>query len=108
MPPDNEVDGTVAVDIVVTRNDDVAVTFRFLRVHSNGVVVSLVLQRRSDPDPATRHETFHTIDADVLIGVELSDASTATSAGGQRTPANTDPMADTEEVTGSSPVEGAQ
>jgi hypothetical protein len=83
MPPDNEVCGTVAVDAVVTRNDDVAVTLRFLLVHSNGVVVSLVLQRRFDPDPAMRHETFHTIDADVLIGVELSDGSTATSAGGR-------------------------
>lgn len=83
VPPDNEVGGTVAVDVVVTRNDDVAVALRFVRVHSNGVVISLTLQRRSDQDPALRREPFHGMDADVLIGVELSDGSVATSAGVQ-------------------------
>ncbi|RYV49370.1 hypothetical protein [Pengzhenrongella frigida] len=46
-------------------------------------MVSLVLQRRSDLDPAARHEPFHSIDADVPIGIELSDGSVATSSYGR-------------------------
>ena len=52
MPPDNEVVGTVAVDTVVTRNEDVAFTLRSLRVMSNGVLLDFVVQHRVDDDPA--------------------------------------------------------
>lgn len=79
MPPDNEVAATVAVDAVVTRNDDVAITLRSLRVLSNGVLLSFVVQHRVDHDPgASGHQPFP-VDSDVLVGVELSDGSTATS-----------------------------
>ena len=82
VPPDNEVAGTVAVDAVVSRTDSVAVTLRFLRVHSTGVLLSFVLQRRSDPDPMTAFP-LRPVDTDVLLGVELADGSTvAVSPGG--------------------------
>ncbi|HEY5553611.1 MAG TPA: hypothetical protein VIK43_01655, partial [Cellulomonas sp.] len=79
MPPDNEVAGTVAVDSVVTRDDDVAFTLRSLRVLSNGALLSFVLQHRVDEDPAAFGTQRFAFDREVLVGVELPDGSTATS-----------------------------
>ena len=79
MPPDNEVVGTVAVDTVVTRNEDVAFTLRSLRVMSNGVLLDFVVQHRVDDDPAVGGHPRFPFGGGVLVGVELSDGSTATS-----------------------------
>ena len=79
MPPDNEVAGTVAVDFVVTRDDDVALTLRSLRVLSNGVLLDFVVQHRVDDDPSASGHPRFPFDGGVLVGVELSDGSTATS-----------------------------
>jgi hypothetical protein len=78
MPADNEVAGTVAVDTVVTRNDDVAVTLRSLRVLDNGVLLDFVVQHRVDDDPAVSGGPHFPFDGGVLVGVELADGSTAT------------------------------
>ena len=77
-PADNAVVGTVAVDTVVTRNDDAAVTLRSLRVLDNGVLLDFVVQHRIDADPAVSGGPRFPFDADVLVGVELADGSTAT------------------------------
>ena len=80
MVPDNEVAGTV--DRVVTRNDDSAVTLRSIRPYSSGIVLGLVLHRRSEPDLKAGTLPFRLVDEEVLLGVELSHGTTATSASG--------------------------
>jgi hypothetical protein len=58
---------------VVTRNDDVPLTLRSLRVLSNGVLEDFVVQHRVDDDPAVSGHPRFPFVGGVLVGVELSD-----------------------------------
>ena len=75
MPPDNEVAGTLPVDTVLTRSADAAFTLRSLQVLSNGALLCFILHHRLDDEPGTIGPRRF----EVLVGVELSDGSTATS-----------------------------
>ena len=75
MPPDNEVAGTLPVDTVLTRSADAAFTLRSLQVLSNGALLCFILHHRLDDEPRPIGPRRF----EVLVGVELSDGSTATS-----------------------------
>ena len=70
-PPDNEAPAAIGAGGVIGRSAEVAVMLTGLLRYSNGLQIELAIRRRLDPPPGDRlHESM---DAGLLVGVELAD-----------------------------------
>lgn len=74
-PPDNEAPAAVAASGVIGRSADAAAMLVGLTRYTRGLQLQLAIRRRLDPEvPDALHETM---DAGLLVGVELADGRTA-------------------------------
>ena len=74
-PPDNEAPAAIAASGVIGRSADAAILLLGLSRYTDGLQVDLAVRRRLDPEP-TDH-LHATLDAGLLVGVELADGRTA-------------------------------
>jgi hypothetical protein len=73
-PPDNEAPAVVAASGVIGRSGDAAVLLVGLARYTGGLLITLGVRHRVDPEPTEQlHSTF---DSGLLVGVELADGRT--------------------------------
>lgn len=74
-PPDNEVPAAVGVSGVIGRSADAAILLAGLARYTTGLQIELAIRFRLDPDPADL--TYSTLDAGLLVGLQLADGRAA-------------------------------
>lgn len=81
QPPDNELPGSLALDRILARTEDLAVVLVGGRLYSAGIALDLlVVERQADVDFDVDADTAHADDDDALA--EQAFADVASSAGG--------------------------
>ena len=91
--PPNEIPGTVAVDVVLARTDDLVVALIGMHAYSTGLAFDLAIRQRTPAPPGHRPGLLHeavagfgaAADRDVLLGFGYPDGRIATNLrwGGQ-------------------------